>query len=102
MQITCDYDDNDQYYEDEYMEEMEDKELKSLEEISIYDLMGSEYDIWITKNKNFGFDIEIDNDEYETILHEKELHPFAVESLVTFCKKVLLSYARYENNEVTK
>lgn len=73
--------------------------IKSSHGISLGDLIGEDHDIWIQKNKTFGFDIEIDNENTETILREEGLHPYAIESLALFCKRFLNSYARFSEME---
>jgi len=86
---TC-HDDYDAYI---YQEDIE--VLKSVHAISLGDLMGEDHDIWIQKNSKFGFNLEIDNENTETILKEEGIHPAAIESLALFCKKFLGTYENY-------
>jgi len=84
-------------YDEPYQEDM--KLLNSVHSISLGDLMGEDHDVWIQNNQTFGFDIEIDNDEAQTILKEQGIHPAAIESLVLFCKRFLASYAYHCDKE---
>lgn len=68
--------------------------LKSLSDINLYNLMGEDHYIWLQQNKKFGFNLEIDNENTETILKEEGIHPYAIESLAIFCKRFLGSYER--------
>ncbi len=69
--------------------------MKTLTEITLYDLMAEDLTIWITKNSKFGFDLQIDNDENCTpLVNEKGVHPFAADSLALFCAQYLGSYER--------
>lgn len=96
MNYAFEYDTIDDY-EDFYQEDME--LLNSTHLLSLGDLMGEDHDIWISKNNQFGFDIEIDNEEAQTILKEEGIHPAAIESLALFCKRFLGSYAYYCDKE---
>ena len=96
MSLTHKYDMIDDY-EDFYQEDMD--FLKSVHSISLGDIMGDDHDISIQKNKQFGFDIEIDNDSSQTILREEGLHHYAIESFALFCKRFLSSYAQHYDKE---
>lgn len=64
---------------------------QSIHELSIGDVMGEEMDVWMTKNKKFGFDLEINNEDGEVIV-EETIHPCAVESFARFCKNFVHFY----------
>lgn len=67
--------------------------MKTLETITLYDLMAEDLDVWLGKNKEFGFLLHIDNDEGE-VVNEKEIHPYAADSFAAFCRRYLHSYDR--------
>jgi len=68
--------------------------MNKFNEITLYDLMAEDLDIWVCKNKAFGFDLQIDNDNGETIVDEKGIHPFAADSFAAFCRSYLAFYER--------
>ena len=72
---------------------------KSINDITLYDLMDEGIDVWLTKSDNFGYRLEIDIDD-EPLVIDKELHPYAAESFAAFCRKYLASYEKLngENN----
>ncbi len=67
--------------------------MKTINELTLYDLGGQDFDVWLTENKKFGFDLQLtdeDGAEYE----EKGLHRYAAESLADFCRRYLACYDR--------
>lgn len=62
--------------------------------ITLYDLMAEDLDVWVGKNKTFGFDLQIENENGETIVNEEGVHPYAAESFAAFCRSYLASYDR--------
>ena len=68
---------------------------RTLEDLSIAELMGDDHSVWLSKNKQFGFILEIENDEGQTII-EKCIHPYAAESLASFCRRYLGFYETLE------
>lgn len=72
--------------------------MHTLNDVSLYDLMAQDLDVWVTKNKKFGFDLQIDNEEGETIVDEKGIHPGAMESYADMCRRFLNFYDKI--NEV--
>jgi hypothetical protein len=68
---------------------------RTLEDLSIAELMGDDHHVWLGKNKQFGFVLEIENDEGQTII-EKCIHPYAAESLASFCRRYLNFYEQLE------
>ena len=68
--------------------------MKTIEEVTLYDLMAEDLDVWVTKHDGFGFHLEIDNEEGDTIVKESSIHPFAADSLADFCRRYLACYDR--------
>lgn len=66
--------------------------IKSLCEISVYDLGATDHCVWLKKNKKFGFDLEIENDEEQSVYKEEGIHPYALESIASFCRRFLHGY----------
>ena len=60
--------------------------MKTLNEITLYDLMAEDLTISVKKDDSFGFDVEIDNDKFDVIIEEKRIHPCAMESFASFCR----------------
>lgn len=68
---------------------------KGLEDITLYDLMADENQVWLGKNDEYGYLMEIENDEStEPYLREVGITPHAVESLASFCRRFLNLYDR--------
>ncbi len=65
--------------------------MKSINEVTLYELGGEDHDVWLSVNKQFGFNLEIENEAGETFV-EEGLHPYAAESLAHFCRSYLRFY----------
>lgn len=74
--------------------------MTTLTEITLYDLMAEDLDVWIGKNKEFGFVIHIDDENGDEVIEEKCINPKAAESLADFCRSYLHSYDRITAQEV--
>jgi hypothetical protein len=68
--------------------------MKTLNDITLYDLMAEDMDVWLGKNKGFGFILQIDNENGEGLVDEQQIHPGAVQSFADFCRRYLHSYDR--------
>lgn len=66
--------------------------MKTLNDVTLSELMAEDLEVWVTKSKGFGFDLQIDNEEGETIVNEKGVHPFAMESYADMCRRFLHFY----------
>jgi hypothetical protein len=71
-----------------------------LTDISLYDLMAADWDIWLGRN-NQGYTISLRSDCHD----DREVkacgvHPFAVESFATLCRQFLRDYASIERREL--
>lgn len=75
----------------EYLK-MSDETINRFNEITLCDLMAEDLDVWITNNKKFGFDLQIDDENGQTIVDEKGIHPFAMESYADMCRRFLYFY----------
>jgi hypothetical protein len=71
-------------------------EAKTLEDITLYELMGEEHSVWLGRNDKDGFDIVIENESGQQII-EKQLHECAAESMAAFCRQYLAHYERLIN-----
>jgi hypothetical protein len=65
--------------------------MKHTGEITLADLMAEDIDIWISKSKEFGYDLQIDNDDGK-VLDEKGVHPYAMDSFADLCRRFLHFY----------
>lgn len=68
--------------------------MKTINEISLYDLMAEDIDVYINRNDTFGFDMFALDEEGETMFLEKGIHPYAADSFATFCEKYLTAYEK--------
>lgn len=68
--------------------------MKTLQDITLYDLMGNEYEIHIKKNEGFGFNLEVECEEDEMHVQELALHKCAAEGFAEFCRRYLASYEK--------
>ena len=68
--------------------------MKTITEITLYDLMAEDLDITVTKDKRFGFVIQLENDYGKNVVEELGIHPFAADSFASFCRQYLASYER--------
>lgn len=71
---------------------------RTIHDISIAELMGENHAVWLGKNKEFGFVLEIESDDGKTVI-EKCIHPYAAESLAGFCRRYLNSYEKIEASQ---
>lgn len=73
--------------------------MKTLNDVTLYDLMAEDLDVWLGKNKEFGFILEIDDENGNELVTEKQIHPCAANSLADFCRSYLHSYDRISSQE---
>ncbi len=73
--------------------------MKSLTEITLYDLMAEDLDVWVSKNKEFGFDLQLDDENQEPLIDEKGIHPYAAEGLADFCRRYLTIYDHIKESQ---
>lgn len=71
--------------------EWNDKDMDSLEDLKLYDIMGCDYTPYLKKNKTFGYDLIIEDENGD----EQEMsgvHPLAIDSMAYFCRRFLMFY----------
>jgi len=68
--------------------------MKTTGEITLHDLMAEDVSVWIGKDKKFGFNLEIEDENGDPMVEEQGIHPYAADSLATFCKHYLACYER--------
>jgi hypothetical protein len=66
--------------------------MKTLPDMTLYDLMADSHEVWINPNDKFGFDLTIDDDNGNPLLDEKGIHLHAMNSLAEFCRDYLAIY----------
>lgn len=71
---------------------MNDATINRFETITLSELMSEDFDVWITMNKRFGFDLQIDDENGDTIIDEKGIHPLAMDSYADMCRRFLYFY----------
>lgn len=74
--------------------------MKTLNDITLYDLMAEDLDIWVTRHKQFGFNLEIDDDNGEPLIREQGVHTCATDSFADFCRRYLSAYDKASQLEV--
>lgn len=65
----------------------------NLETITLHDLMGEDYSVYIRKNEKFGYDMEVVRDDTDESF-KVNVHDFAADSLAVFCRMYLNDYER--------
>ena len=96
MKMPCRMTDEQVYNPSEAFED-DTTPLKSLGDVTIDDLMSNDTYVWVGKNKQYGYLLELENDvSTEPFLREIGLHPFAMESLAMFCRRFLGFYDKLE------
>lgn len=69
---------------------------------TIYDIMSQDHEVYVKKNKKFGVDIAIQDEDQNVILDET-VHPFAARSMADFCRQYLRFYdAMVAREELTE
>ena len=94
MKMPCHITDEKIYtFEEEYFEQ----KPKTLSTISIYDIMGHDYNVWIKKERDFNYTLRVESDEFENdVFAEEDAHQFCLESLAQFCRSFLRQYDKLE------
>lgn len=72
---------------------------RTINEVTLYDLMAEDFTVWVGKNKKFGFDLEIEGDDETLKIEEAGVHPYAMESFADLCRRFLHFYDK-ANNEL--
>jgi len=68
--------------------------MKSISNITLYELMAQDLDVWVSRSNKQGFKIEIDDEEGQSLVCDEPVHPYAMESFADFCRRYLSSYDR--------
>ncbi len=68
--------------------------------MTLYDLMAEDLDIWLYKHKEFGYNLEIDDENGDELVREKGIHPYAVDSFADFCRSYLAFYDKANQGAV--
>lgn len=74
--------------------------MKTLNDITLYDLMAEDMDVWVTKRTPSTFEIQIDDENGMTLLEDDSIHEFAIDSFARFCKYFLFSYNNANKREL--
>lgn len=68
--------------------------MKTINEISLYDLMAEDLGVWIRIDGKFGFNLQIDDENGDILMDEENIHPCAAESFADFCTSYLTAYEK--------
>ena len=66
--------------------------MKKIDEITLYDLMAEDLDVWITKSRKFGYKLEIEDENGDLLIQDNEIHPEAARSFAHFCRQFVMAY----------
>ena len=61
------------------------------ENLTVEELMGQDYYVWLVPNKEEGIDIFFEDEEGKETLYDR-INPYAVESFYTLCKNFIYRY----------
>lgn len=86
---------SDENYSNVWDDVIDCEEIQTINGVTLADLMGEDLNVWVGKNKEFGYVIEIDGEDGQT-LSEKCIHPDAMESMAYFCRRFLRFYDQLE------
>lgn len=83
-------------YRDEF--ELEEVPLAPTVEVKLGELMGEDYNVWIKKDSEFGFNLTL-IDESGTEMQDNGIHPCAMDGFAAFCRNYLKAYEDACNRE---
>jgi hypothetical protein len=66
--------------------------MQTMNDITLYDLMAEDIDIYIRENKKFGYDLEIYDERGNMIVEEVSVHEAAIDSFAVVCRRFLSFY----------
>lgn len=73
-------------------------ELRDPLSLTIDEIMADDFFPYVCKNKSWGFDLIIDNDN-NIEMKESPIHSSAIESMADFCRRFLKSYDQTIKNK---
>lgn len=68
-------------------------------DVTLYDLMAQDLDVWLVRGKKFGYDLTIEDEEGVKIVDKEEIHPCAIDSMADFCRSFLAFYDQINHRE---
>lgn len=74
--------------------------MKTLNDLTLFDLMAEDFSVWISKVNECGFKLEIDNEDGESVVEEKCVHSCAADGFAVFCRQYLAAYDKASVQEV--
>lgn len=85
-----------EYYEDMEDQEFDEKKGKPLTDITLYEIMGESFDLWVGNNKQFGYIVELENEDGE-ISREEQISPVAMDNFARICRHFLFCYDKIQD-----
>jgi hypothetical protein len=80
--------------------------LRSIESVTLGEIMGEDMTVWLGLNKASGYDMSIDDENLNPLARYEQIHPFAVNALADFSRCFLFFYdaiqSRLEKKETIK
>lgn len=68
----------------------------NLETLTLYEIMGEDFNVFLRKNDKFGYDMDVIMDETDEGFAVEGIHEYAVDSLATFCRMYLKQYDKLQ------
>ncbi len=62
---------------------------------TLYDVMAEDHEVYVKKNRKFGVDVIV-QDEDQNVILEETVHPYAARSMADFCRQFLCFYDAME------
>ncbi len=73
--------------------------MKTMNQVTLYDLMAEDLDVWMKKSKD-GFNLQIDDENGDILIDDEGIHPYAADSFADFCRRYLNAYENANKLEV--
>lgn len=68
---------------------------RSINEITLEELMGEDFSVFISKNPSFGFNLYLEDDFYNEITTEG-INQEAMDNFYTFCKNFIKQFDKFK------
>jgi hypothetical protein len=71
--------------------------MKTISNITLYELMTEDLDVWVSRSDNQGFKIDIDKEDGEILVSEAGINKCAADSFADFCRRYLACYDKFSD-----
>lgn len=67
--------------------------MKTIHDLTLYDIMAEDTNVWLKKRDSQGFDLYIDVDDLTRVdIIEEKISECAIDSLADFCRRFIHTY----------